>query len=95
MLGRKIGSRYDGEIDGPRRWWSIDEPEPHLGEAIMVPDLAGWRRERLAVRNPWFNRSVPLRRAHQTGCRRGSDRTHRRDATSGGVTELTLMQQAK
>ena len=56
MLGRKIGSRYDGEIDGPRRWWSIDEPEPHLGEAIMVPDLAGWRRERLAVRNPWFNR---------------------------------------
>lgn len=25
----------------------MDEPELHLGEDIVVPDLAGWRRERL------------------------------------------------
>lgn len=25
----------------------LDEPELHLGRAILVPDLAGWRRERL------------------------------------------------
>jgi Uma2 family endonuclease len=25
----------------------MDEPELHLGEHVAVPDLAGWRRERL------------------------------------------------
>ena len=25
----------------------IDEPELHLGEDILMPDLAGWRRERM------------------------------------------------
>lgn len=25
----------------------LDEPELHLGEEVLVPDLAGWRRERL------------------------------------------------
>lgn len=25
----------------------LDEPELHLGEHIVVPDLGGWRRERL------------------------------------------------
>ena len=25
----------------------MDEPELHLGDAVLVPDLAGWRRERL------------------------------------------------
>ena len=28
--------------------WIIDEPELHLGEDILAPDLAGWRRERMA-----------------------------------------------
>ena len=28
-------------------WWIIFEPELHLGEDILVPDLAGWRRERM------------------------------------------------
>ena len=30
---------------GPGGWWIVDEPELHLGEDIVVPDLAGWRRE--------------------------------------------------
>lgn len=25
----------------------LDEPELHLGEDVLVPDLAGWRRERM------------------------------------------------
>jgi len=25
----------------------LDEPEAHLGDDILVPDLAGWRRERM------------------------------------------------
>ena len=32
---------------GPGGWWIIFEPELHLGEDILVPDLAGWRRERM------------------------------------------------
>lgn len=34
---------------GPGGWWILDEPELHLGEDVLVPDLAGWRRERLSV----------------------------------------------
>ena len=32
---------------GPGGWWIIFEPELHLGEDVLVPDLAGWRRERM------------------------------------------------
>ena len=34
---------------GPGGWWILKEPELHLGEDIVVPDLAGWRRERMPV----------------------------------------------
>ena len=47
-LGGKIGTPFDYDADGPGGWWIIDEPELHLGEDILVPDLAGWRRERMA-----------------------------------------------
>ena len=32
---------------GPGGWWILFEPELHLGDDIVVPDLAGWRRERM------------------------------------------------
>ena len=32
---------------GPGGWILLFEPELHLGEDILVPDLAGWRRERM------------------------------------------------
>jgi Uma2 family endonuclease len=32
---------------GPGGWIFIVEPELHLGEHVVVPDIAGWRRERL------------------------------------------------
>lgn len=33
---------------GPRTgWWILFEPELHFGENVMVPDLAGWRVERM------------------------------------------------
>ena len=31
----------------PTGWWIVDEPELHFGADVLVPDLAGWRRERL------------------------------------------------
>ena len=34
---------------GPGGWIILFEPELHLGDEIVVPDLAGWRSERLPV----------------------------------------------
>jgi hypothetical protein len=30
-------------------WPGLDEPELHLGENVLVLDLAGWRRQRMPV----------------------------------------------
>ena len=46
-LGAKITTPYDHGDGGPGGWWIVFEPELHLGEDILVPDLAGWRRERM------------------------------------------------
>ena len=42
-----VGPYQKGRNDGPGGWWILDEPELHLGMHILVPDLAGWRRERM------------------------------------------------
>ena len=47
VLGRKIGTPFDDDPSGPGGWWIVDEPELHFDEEIVVPDLAGWRRERM------------------------------------------------
>ena len=46
-LGVEIGNPFQSGRGGPGGWWIIDEPEIHFGEDIVVPDLAGWRRERM------------------------------------------------
>jgi Uma2 family endonuclease len=38
---------FDRGRGGPGGWRILDEPELHVGRDIVVPDLAGWRRERL------------------------------------------------
>lgn len=40
-------SRFDGGDGSVGGWWILPEPELHLTDEVMVPDLAGWRRERL------------------------------------------------
>jgi Uma2 family endonuclease len=47
VLGVKLGS-FDSD-EPPGGWILLDEPELHLGPRpdIVVPDLAGWRRERM------------------------------------------------
>lgn len=42
-------SRPPGGPHGPGGWWILYEPELHFGADILVPDLAGWRRERMPV----------------------------------------------
>ena len=48
-LGMRIGAGYDLGSGGPGGWWIIDEPEIHFDRdsEVLVPDLAGWRRERM------------------------------------------------
>jgi Uma2 family endonuclease len=47
MLGAEIVGPFDKGRGGPGGWWILDEPELHLAEHVLVPDLAGWRRERM------------------------------------------------
>jgi Uma2 family endonuclease len=46
-LGIEIGGPFDTGKGGPGGWIILDEPELHLVGQVMVPDLAGWRRERM------------------------------------------------
>ena len=41
----------------PGGWWILFEPELHLGEDVLVPDMAGWRRARVASMPdaPWID----------------------------------------
>lgn len=43
----ELGGPFDLGRGGPGGWVFIDEPELHLGPHIVVPDIAGWLRERL------------------------------------------------
>ena len=47
VLSGELGPPFHRGRDGPGGWWILFEPELHLGEEVMVPDLAGWRRERM------------------------------------------------
>lgn len=46
VLGMDLGSPFDRGRGGPGGWWIRHEPELHFGRDVLVPDLAGWRRER-------------------------------------------------
>ena len=47
VLGMELGGPFHLGRGGPGGWSLLDEPELHLGEDVLVPDLAGWRRERM------------------------------------------------
>jgi hypothetical protein len=48
-LGGALFESYGRPSGGgpPGGWWILDEPELHLGADILVPDIAGWRREKM------------------------------------------------
>lgn len=45
VLGMVIGPPFRLGRGGPGGWLIQYEPELHLGEHVLVPDLAGWRRD--------------------------------------------------
>ncbi len=46
-LGEELGPPFRRGRGGPGGWLFVFEPELHLGADILVPDFAGWRRERM------------------------------------------------
>ena len=46
-LGGDLPNPFRFGRGGPGGWWILFEPELHLGEEVLVPDLADWRRERM------------------------------------------------
>jgi Uma2 family endonuclease len=56
VLGADLGGPFDRGRGGPGGWVILDEPELHFGRNVLVPDLAGWRRERMPEmpRAPYF-----------------------------------------
>src|SRR5687768_1083960 len=49
-LMSEVGPRFSRRSPGgrgPGGWLILVEPELHLDEDVLVPDLVGWRRERL------------------------------------------------
>lgn len=50
VIGADVNGPFDrppGGPGGPGGWWIVDEPEIRLHGDVVVPDLAGWRRERM------------------------------------------------
>src|SRR5262245_10795414 len=77
--------RRSGGPGGPGGWWILFEPELHLGADILVPDLAGWRRERMPVLAdvPYFEQ------APDWVCEVAQHRTHRSDAQDAHLRSRT------
>jgi Uma2 family endonuclease len=46
-LGEELGPPFKRGRGGPGGWLLLYEPEVHLKRHIVVPDLAGWRRENM------------------------------------------------
>ena len=47
VLTMLLGAPFQLGNGGPGGWVFVGEPELHLGPHVAVPDIAGWRRERV------------------------------------------------
>jgi Uma2 family endonuclease len=93
-LGFEIGGPFDRGRGGPGGWWILVEPELHMGEDVLVPDIAGWCRERM----PAIPTGVAFTVAPDWVCEVLSPSTRRLDLTAkrdrygtAGVAHLWLV----
>jgi len=93
-LGSELGPPFHRGRGGPGGWWIIHEPELHFGNDVVVPDLAGWRRERL----PEFPDTPAFSLAPDWACEVVSPTTERLDRAKkmpvyagAGVAQLWLV----
>ncbi len=56
-IGDELISPFQKGRGGPGGWWILPEPECHLGSHVLVPDLAGWRKQRMPTlpETAWFD----------------------------------------
>jgi len=48
VLFSQLTQKFQREnAGGPGGWWFLMEPELHLGRDVFVPDIAGWRKQRM------------------------------------------------
>ena len=93
-LGVELGGPFHRGRGGPGGWWIIDEPELHLGADVLVPDIAGWRRERMPALPdaPWTELAPDwLCEVLSPGTRRFDLTDKRRLYAAAGVTHLWLV----
>ena len=48
MLGYELIGPFAKGLNGPGDWHIYDEPEVHVTNHFVVPDIAGWKTERLS-----------------------------------------------
>lgn len=57
-LSAVLATQVEQTPTGPGDWWFLREPELHFEPHVVVPDVAGWRRERVAEptdpEQPWL-----------------------------------------
>jgi Uma2 family endonuclease len=58
-LGIDLGGAFQRGRGGPGGWIFLHEPELHFGADVVVPDLAGWRAERVPALNAPFFTTAP------------------------------------
>ena len=56
-LGFEVTGPFQFGRGGPGGWVFITEPELHLGDHVIVPDIGGWRDDRMPSmpKTPWFD----------------------------------------
>lgn len=59
QLGAQLVRRFSRDCSGPTGWWVLDEPELHFERNVLVPDVTGWRRERMPrlPETAWFEQA--------------------------------------
>ncbi len=76
-LSNIVGGPFHFGRGGPGGWIILTEPELHLSADVVVPDLAGWRRQRL----PRLPNAPALTLAPDWACEIISASTERIDRT--------------
>src|SRR5262245_58763433 len=80
-ISAAIGGQFDqspGSSEGPGGWWILFEPELHLHSDVVVPDVAGWRRDRM----PRLPATAAFELAPDWVCEVASPRTAHYDRTA-------------
>lgn len=81
-IGGKVMGPFDHGQGGPGGWLILFEPEIHLETNILVPDLAGWRRDVLpSLPDEAFFTTATNWVCEVLSPRGGGDRSCQEDAT--------------